>query len=296
LVQAPFDEELQPEQRTQTAIMLSELIIKIATHIICHTLVDNQEQLKEERVSIALAFLQRVTTTHMCNHKLTAEGIVYEFNGQSFQLHEEYKATTLTRSAYEHLVMFYFLYEHPKTPAERDMVWKYWQLCSKNSLLDYHAAGDADGQRQLQEEIETLRNEMLSTPIGRQCYHKLDEWTKIGTHPSNGSIEFFVNNGNYDVRRVSYSQAWRYLFANEDMMLLYRHLSLHSHPVYNGLLQYQYQSLNDQGDDGIPLHISSSILAYLCQLFLKLVPHGDDMIKQSFSLHEQRILRAMARL
>ena len=298
MVTAPFDEDLLPQKRTEIAVELSELMMRIATHIICYTLVDYQEQLKDERLSIAHAFLQRVTTTHMCNHKLTAEGLVWQYKGQSFQLHEEYKSMTLTRSVYEHLAMFYFLFEHPKTNEERTIVWKFWQINSMKNLLDNPGEDETDEEegQSAQEEIERLRNEILSSPIGRQCQHKLDEWTKIGAAPSNGSIELFYSGLKYDVRRVSYSQAWKYLFANEDMTLLYRHLSMHCHPVYNGLIQYQTQSVSDQGNDGIPLHISSSFLAYLCKLFLKLIPNGDDIIKGEFNEHDRRLFRALAQL
>ena len=298
MVTAPFNEDLLPQQRTETTVALSELMMRIATHIICYTLVYHQEKLKDDRLSIAHAFLQRVTTTHMCNHKLTAEGLVWEYKGQTFQLHEEFKSMTLTRTVYEHLAMFYFLFEHPKTDEERSIVWKYWQINSmKNLLDDGETSDDDDEQREaLENEVERLRSEMFSTPIGQQCRRRLDEWTKMGTRPTNGCIEFSQVDGNYEVRRVSYSQAWKFLFANEDMTLLYRHLSMHCHPVYNGLIQYQTQSVNDQGYDGIPLHISSCFLAYLCKLFLKQVPEGDAIVSREFSEHDRRLFRALAQL
>lgn len=224
---APFNEELTPQKRTEAAIELSELVIKIVTHVICHTIVDYQELLSDERLSVAHAFLQRVSTTHMCNHKLTTEGLVYHYQGQTFQLHEEYKTMALTRSVYEHLAMFYFLYEHPKTQEERDTAWKNWQE---------------------------------------------------------------------DIKDIAFNQAWKYLFKNKEMALLYRHLSMHCHPVYKGLLLYQSQSASDQGEDAIPLHLSSSFLAYLCQLFLKLVPQGSEMLQQDFSRRELFLFNALALL
>ena len=193
---APFDKELPPQERMKISLELSELVTRIVTHVICHTLVDYQELLKNERMSVAHAFLQRTTSMHLCNHKLTAEGIVYLYKGQSFLLHEEYKTLTLTRSVYEHLAMFYFLYEHPKTDKERKEAWKLWQQNNKM---------------------------------------------------------FF-----------SYNQAWRYLYNDEEMTQFYRHLSMHCHPVYQGLVEYQNQPLSDQGDDGIPLYFSSGFLAHLC--------------------------------
>lgn len=242
---SPFDEELTPEQRLERAIELSLLVTKIVTHVICHVIVDFREQLEEdERLSVALAFLQRVTTTHMCNHKLTAEGLVYEFQGQQFQLHEGYKTMALTRSVYEHLAMFYFLYEHPKSEEERDVVWRYWQ---------------ANGKR-------------------------------------NGSIEAVMNGDKYEVKRISYSQAWKFLFKNEETAELYQHLSMHCHPVFDGLDQYQNQSACDQGDDSIPLYLSSSFLAHLCRLFLKLIPQHEKMIKGEFTDHDLSVFRELAQI
>lgn len=296
LILAPFNENLPPKRRTEISIELSDLITKIATHIICYTLVYHQDLLKEERMSIAHAFLQRATTTHLCNHKLTAEGLVYEYKGQSFTLHEEYKTMTLTRSVYEHLSMFYFLFEHPHSEEERDIVWKYWQLNSKKNLLGENAENDeqlAEEQQKVLEEIKQLRSDILSSELGGQCKQKLAEWTRPGNHPNIGSIEFVENEGKMDVRKLTYSQAWKYLFDNEEMTLFYRHLSIHCHPVYGGLLQYQNQALADQGHDGIPLYFSSSFLAYLCRLFLKLIPNGNEMIAEEFSKEERTLFQTI---
>ena len=296
IIMAPLNEELPPRQRTEAAIRLSELVMQIVTHVICHIIVDYQEQLKDERLSVAHAFLQRATSTHLCNHKLTTEGIVMEYQGQSFALHEEYKTMTLTRSVYEHLAMFYYLYEQPRNAEERDIIWKYWQINSKKNLLDYDAGGDThivEEQKEALWEIEKLRTEILSSAIGTQCHRKLDEWTKVGNAASGGSIRFSLKKGKYDVRRVSYSQAWKYLFKNEEMNLFYRHLSMHSHPVYQGLMQYQSQSLTDDGHDGLPLFFSSSFLARLCRLFLKQIPDGEAIVRNRFSHQEREVFYAL---
>ena len=242
IVLAPFNEDLPAQKRTEVAIELSELVLRIATHIICHTIVEREELFKKERTAIAHAFLQRETSTHMCNHKLTTEGLVYHYNEQAFQLHEEYKTMTLTRSAYEHLAMFYFLYEHPKTEEERNVVWKYWKSNNRK----------------------------------------------------NGSIEVLRVDGKLTVRQVPFSQAWKYLYRSEEMAMLYRHLSMHCHPVYSGLVQYQNQTLEDQGEDAIPLHLSSSFLAYMCKMFLKLIPQGEEILKHDFTPRELFIFRALS--
>lgn len=226
-VQAPFDDRVTTERRMKTALELSELATRIATYIICHVIVEEPGALNDERLSTAHAILQRVTTTHMANHKLTAEGLVLEYEGQQFCLHEAYKTMALTRTVYEHLAMFYFLYVYPKTAEEQRQVWDDWQ---------------------------------------------------------------------HGVQKVSYSQAWRYLFRNKEMAQMYHHLSVHCHPVCEGLMQYQSQSDADQGGDCIPLHLSSCFLACLCRLFLRLLPEGDELVRQKFSRREQTLFFALSRL
>ena len=299
VVTAPINEQLSPQKRLEGSLELSDLVTRMVTHVICHAIVDYQELLKDERLSVASAFLQRVTSTHLCNHKLTKEGIVYRYNGESFRLHEEFKTMTLTRSVYEHLVMFYFLFEHPKSDGERRVVWNYWKANSKKNLLDY----DADASpavKALQDsacrEIEELRKEIFSIDMDDQCRQKLDEWTRIGKPTQNGCIAFYHRHGATDVRRVSYNQAWKYLFEKADLAPLYRHLSMHSHPIYDGLLQYQDQTLTDAGYDGIPLYLSSCFLAYLCRLFLKLIPDGQELLRQGFSHREILIFNSLSQL
>ena len=110
IVSAPLNDKLAPKQRFRSSLELSDLVVKMAVYIIGHTLIDFEDQLKDERLSAASAFLQRVMSTHICNHKLTKEGIEYQFGDEVFRLHEEYKTMTLTRSVYEHLTVFYFLF------------------------------------------------------------------------------------------------------------------------------------------------------------------------------------------
>jgi len=294
-----MNEGMSPQQRLQSSLELSDLVTRMVTHVICHTIVDYQELLKDERLSVASAFLQRVTSTHLCNHKLTKEGIVYRYNGEAFRLHEEFKTMTLTRSVYEHLVMFYFLFQHPKSDGECRVVWNYWKINSQKNLLDYDADGNVTAgadQEVACREIEELRKEMFSTDIGNRCRQKLDEWTRIGKPTQNGCIEFCQRQGQLDVRRVSYNQAWKYLFQKPDMAQLYRHLSMHCHPIYDGLMQYQSQTQTDAGYDGIPLYLSSCFLAYLCRLFLKRLPDGEKLLQQAFSHRERHIFNALSQL
>ena len=235
-VKAPLSARLTAQERSNRTCELSELATKVATHIICHTLVDYAGLLDDERTSIAHAFLQRVTSTHMCNHKLTTEGLTYQYNQETFVLQEEYKTMTLTRTVYEHLVMFYFLFEHPKTDEERETIWKNWKRT--------------------------------------------------------GLIEVTDSSGN--LKRLSYSQAWKYLFHNEDLSHLYKHLSMHCHPVYDGLQQYQIQSPSDEGGDWMPLYLSSCFVACLCRMFLKQIPNGHEILEKDFSRREQSVFNALS--
>ena len=311
MVAAPLNEELRPEERTESCLVLSDLVVRMVTHVICHVIVDYEAQLQEERLSVANAFLQRVTSTHLCNHKLTREGITFEYNGQAFDLHEEYKTMTLTRSVYEHLVMFYFLFAHPKSAEERSVVWNYWKINSKKNLLESLSRNEEGGMRnensssqstaaepgtEAEKEIEALRQEIFATETGRICKRRLDEWTRIGKPTQNGCIEFYRENGKLEVRRVSYNQAWKYLFDKEGMTLLYRHLSMHCHPIYNGLLQYQTQAESDEGYDGMPLYLSCCFLTHLCKLFLRLIPGGNKMLRQAFSEQEWYVFNTLSQL
>ena len=270
----------------------SEIITNIATHIISHAIVDYEERLADERYSVASAFLQRVTSTHLCNSKLTKEGIVYKYKGQDFELHESYKTTTLTRSAYEHLVMFYFIYEYPSTEEASDVVWNYWKINSKKNMLDYLSGEGSHLEKARAEgymEIEGLRRAIFSTRTGYLCREKLDEWTAPDKPTQNGIIIFFRNHGRLDVRRVSYNQAWKYLFPHDDMADLYRHLSIHCHPIYNGLLQYQSQIEDDDDATAIPLFLSNCFLACLCRLFLNRMPQDATNEKEAASLTSDKL-------
>jgi hypothetical protein len=288
IVLKPFDESLLPQQRLDSCLSLSSQVEKMATFIIAHTIVDYEEQLAaDERLSVASAFLQRVTSTHLCNHKLTKEGIEYRFRGEVFHLHEEFKTMTLTRTVYEHLAMFYFLYNHPKSAEERTVVWNYWKINSRKNLLDL-SAEDA--------EVESLRREIFATRLGHWCHKKLDEWTSPAKPTQNGSIEFYRSDGKTDVRRIAYSQAWKYLYDTDDMAQLYRHLSMHCHPILGGLLQYQTQTVTDEGNDGIPLYLSACFLAYLCRLYLRLMPDVARKFNEEFSEQERLVLKQLAQL
>ena len=136
----PLNETLPARQRTEAALILSDLAMKVTTHVICHTLVECREQLEDERFAVAHAMLQRVMTTHLCNHKLTKEGLVYEYRGQPFVLHEAYKTMTLTREVYEHLAIYNLLYEHPKSDKERQTVWQNWKSENQKELVPYSQA------------------------------------------------------------------------------------------------------------------------------------------------------------
>lgn len=278
--------------------------MNVATYIICHTAVDHQDRLlSDERFSIALAFLERATTTHLCNHKLTSEGIVYEYQGEPFRLKEEYKTITLTRSVYEHLAMFYFLYEHPRTVVERDIVWKYWLINSKLGKLGAYKGKDPQilGEiRTTREEIKHLRQEILATPVGQACGKELQRLIS-SNNTQTGSLQIRRHGEKYLLQRLSFSQAWRWLYPEADgddglLSLEYRYLSMHSHPVYDGLLQYQSQTDVTDDDEQESLFFSSCFLARLCSLFLHQIPQGEQLLAHRFSREEQFAFYALAQM
>lgn len=300
LAMAPFNEELSAEERARIVGKTSELMLNIATHVICHTLVDHQDLLSDERLSVAHAFLQRATSTHLCNHKLTTEGLVFEYKGVPFELHEEFRTMTLTRSVYEFLVMFYFIFDHPKTEEQRDIVWNYWLINSRKNLLDSAARGDRQAlndQKRILSEIEQLRNGIAKTETGSRCWEKLDLWTKPSSPGQGGCLQFIEKDGRCDVRRVSYSQAWRFLYHDREMTLLYNYLSMHCHPVYDGLRQYLQQTDEENEQEvGYPLYFSCCFLAHLCRLFLKLIPDGETIVAREFSSQDQLLFQALSHI
>ena len=52
----------------------------------------------------------------------------------------------------------------------------------------------------------------------------------------------------------------------------------------------------DEGFDGIPLYLSSCFLAYLCRLFLRLIPQGDKMFDEDFTQEEIQVFKALSRI
>jgi hypothetical protein len=183
--------------------------------------------------------------------------------------------------------MFYFLFDRPKTDDQRSIVWKYWLINSRKNLLDSAALGNKQAMRDYQriaEEIEQLRSDIAKTDLGRQCWQKLDSWTQPSSPGQAGSLLFTEKDGRSDVRRVTYSQAWRFLYHDKEMTLLYNYLSMHCHPVYDGLRQYLQQTDGENGHEvGYPLYFSCCFLAHLCRLFLKLIPDGEGMVAREFS-------------
>ena len=167
-VKAPLKESLKPEERMEVTTQLSELTTRVATYVICHTLVDYMGLLKDERISIAHAFLQRVTSTHMCNHKLTAEGLVFRYQGEEIPLQEAYKTMTLTRTVYEHLVVFFFLFKYPLTGEESEMIWKHWK---RTGQIGLKTKGESTGQL-LQSESNLDDTGKIET-ASRSAFHQL---------------------------------------------------------------------------------------------------------------------------
>src|SRR5574344_583923 len=54
---------------------LSSFVTKISNNIISYTLTHLKDSLSSEQNNVAFAMLQRATICHICNHKLSKEGI-----------------------------------------------------------------------------------------------------------------------------------------------------------------------------------------------------------------------------
>ena len=47
MVAAPLNEKLRPEERTESCLVLSDLVVRMVTHVICHVIVDYEAQLQK---------------------------------------------------------------------------------------------------------------------------------------------------------------------------------------------------------------------------------------------------------
>lgn len=278
---APLNDEIPYIDRERIAFELSDFVFKIASELIYS--VSDSPRLKEfsDKEKVAFAFLQRATINHKCNHKLTREGICSERDGFQIPIRDGYKAIPLTRSVYEHLAMFYYLFEYPESQEESKLIWDSWYIGSKKNLLRGNDDMYKAEREKAQKEIEALKKSILSSELTKRC---LNEGKAKKEHLLRGDIFSIRIQGDKDkcsYEKLTYDKAWKYLYNdNADLVLLYPYLSLHSHPTYNGLLGLYNQ---DRRDNEYSMYLSCNFLACLCRLFMKHMNIEEEVITKNFT-------------
>jgi len=283
---SPVCVDMSDGQKREIVFVLSNLVTKIANKIIYYTIDHLPKSLNDEQNKVAFAFLQRAATFHICNHKISSEGITTERFGKECKLVDEYKTMPLTRSVYEHLAMFYYLFHYTDDQNQREIIWKSWILGSKTNLLKdsgpEYKKERAKAKKEYEDILTILRNnkfvkKCLSNPSGKfeECLNSLAVFSVNRKGPQ------------YVAEKLTYDKAWKYLYGSniEIHSLLYNYLSMHSHPTYNGLLQFCSQDENIE----FPLYESCYFLAYLCRLFMKHFQIDNNVILSSFSERDQEI-------
>ena len=281
----PITGKLPDSEMRKIVLDLSSLVLKISNRIIYYTLDHLQESLKSEKNNVAFAFIQRATISHICNHKLSSEGITTERHGKQCSVVDEYKTMPLTRSVYEHLAMFYYLFDFSDNSHQQEVIWKSWLLGSKKNLLKGSLSELKEKRIEAQKEIkditESLRNNVLvrkciSNPKGQfECCLK-----------SNSVFTIIEKNNQYVTKKLTYDKAWKYLYGERiDLSLTYNFLSFHSHPTYIGLSQFNSQESCIE----FPLYDSCHFLSYLCSLFMKQFQIDKSILTESLTEREQGI-------
>lgn len=297
LVFSPFDKTLPIGQRVNNIIMASQVVMNITTYILHKSYSLPCCQNASERLQVANSILQRAASYHASNLKLTKEGITVNLGDSVIEVPDAYKTIPLTRSVYEHLAMFFYLFERPCSAEERDVVWKLWKIDGYRNQVSHNGDYDSDFsglQKIAEEKISQLTEDILTTSIGIKYAHQLKEYLK---HGNNGSVKFSRDkHGKPVLERLSYAGAWKDLhsdFAAEiNFTSRYRLLSMHCHPTYVGLSHFMNQADDEDPFTGMALHCSSSFLARLCYYYIQQLPEGTFNMEELFTPYALGILDA----
>ena len=281
----PIEGNISDSVKRKIVLDLSFFVMKLANKIIYYTLDNLQESLNTESNKIAFAFMQRTAIFHICNHKLSLEGITTERHGKQCHLVDEFKTMPLTRSVYEHLAMFYYLFDFPDNSSQRDIVWKSWLIGSKKNLLKDNDPVFKKERQKAKEEIKDLKSALRNNKLVERCISN-PKGQFENCLKSNMIFSVNKNRNEYVAEKLTYDKAWKYLYGETvNMSLTYSYLSLHSHPTYNGFLEFNSQDSNIE----FPLYESCFYLAYLCRLFMKQLKIDENVIVGSFTQHEQGV-------
>lgn len=108
-----------------------------------------------------------------------------------------------------------------------------------------------------------------------------------------GNTLFTIENEgeDYSPRKLSYDSAWKYLYSgNKSFSLTYKFLSMHSHPTYDGLLQFYNQDMTI----AFPLYESCHFMTYLCRLYMEHMQINKEDIIGSCTEREKGIFSFLA--
>ena len=280
----PIEGNIPDKDKREIVFDLSNFVMRISNLIIYYTLDNLQELLQNEQNGVAFAFLQRASIFHICNHKLSMEGITTERCGKQCTLIDEYKTMPLTRSVYEHLAMFYYLYFYSDSHEQLEIIWKSWLLGSKRNQVKGNDPEFKEERLKAREEIEEIKRELMRNKLIKKC--KENHSGQLDNCLNSNAVFTISEKENYIIEKLSYDKAWKYLYGERvDFSLSYNYLSLHSHPTYKGLSDFY----NQEDSIEFPLYESCHYLAYLCRLFMKRLQINQDEIIGSFTKREQGI-------
>lgn len=276
---APLNDDIPYIDREKIAFELSDFVSSFASELIYY--ISESPQFKEmsEKEYVAFAFLQRATINHKCTHKLTREGICSERYGFQLPITDEYKTIPLTRSVYEHLAMFYYLFEYPESQEESKLIWNSWYIGSKKNFQRCGDEMHKVEREKARKEVEALKQSILSSELAQKC---LSEGKAKKEHLLRGDIfSIRMRGDNCLYEKLTYDKAWKFLYNdNADLMLLYPYLSLLSHPTYNGLSWLYNQN---RRENEYSMYLSCNFLACLCRLFMKNMNIGEEVITKNFT-------------
>lgn len=285
----PIEGNIPDRDKRKIVFDLSNFVTRISNLIIYYTLDNLQESLRNEQNGVAFAFLQRASIFHICNHKLSIEGITTERRGKQCTLVDEYKTMPLTRSVYEHLAMFYYLFFYSDSQDQLDIIWKSWLLGSKRNQVKGNDPEFKKERIKANDEIEEIKRDLMRNNLVRKCKENLKG--QLDYCLNSNSVFTISKKGDYIAEKLSYDKAWKYLYGDRvNFSLSYNFLSLHSHPTYKGLSDFYNQDENIE----FPLYESCHYLAYLCRLFMKRLHINQDEIIGSFTKREQGIFSLLS--
>lgn len=282
---SPILGEISDSEKNKIIFDLSSFVIRISNRIISYTQKHLNNILESEQNNVAFAFLQRAVISQICNHKLSCDRITIKNNNKYYALSDEYKTMPLTRSVYEHLAMFYYIFRYSDDSDQREIIWNSWKLVSKRNLIKENLTEfENERQKAMEEYIllcDCIRNNTLAKMFMKN--HK-----RLFESCLNGNTVFtvYIEGNDYSLKKLSYEQAWKYLYGGGNTFsLTYNYLSMHSHPTYDGLAQFYSQNMKM----AFPLYESCHFLSYLSRLFIEQLQIDKNAIIGTCSEREKGI-------